>query len=174
MESWKMTVMDVIRSRVSVRKWKNQPVEKKQLEVLMEAAQRAPSAYNWQPYRFILVDDPSKLGMVSEAAGQPRIAKAPLFIAGVADPKKSARWHLVDTVIALTHIMLAAYELGLAGVWIGAFDEDGIKKSLGIPKDLVVAGTLALGVPDEKPSIRSRKKIEELFSRNQYDKPFKP
>lgn len=169
-----MTVIDIIRSRRSVRKWKDESINKKQLDILMEAAQQAPSAVNWQPYRFVLVDDPEKLKLLSQAAGQPNIAKAPLLIVGVADPKRSPRWHVIDTVIALTQTMLAAYGVGLGGVWIGAYDDDSVKKALDIPKNLVVAGILALGVPDQKPPARSRKSIEELFSKNSYSVPFKP
>jgi nitroreductase len=167
-------VIDIIRSRRSVRKWKDESINKKQLDILMEAAQQAPSAVNWQPYRFVLVDDPEKLKLLSQAAGQPNIAKAPLLIVGVADPKRSPRWHVIDTVIALTQTMLAAYGVGLGGVWIGAYDDDSVKKALDIPKNLVVAGILALGVPDQKPPARSRKSIEELFSKNSYSVPFKP
>ncbi len=52
-----MTVLDVIRARRSVRRWKDQPVGKKQIDALVEAIQKAPSAVNWQPYRFIFIDD---------------------------------------------------------------------------------------------------------------------
>jgi nitroreductase len=166
--------MEIIRSRRSVRKWKDQPVEKKQIESLMEAVQRAPSAVNWQPYRFIFVDDPEKRKQVSQAAGQPKVAKAPLLLVGVANPKRSQRWYLVDTVIALTQALLVAYEIGLGGVWIGAFDDTKVKKSLSIPEDQVVAGILALGVADEKPAQKSRKSIEDLFSTNDYTMPVKP
>jgi nitroreductase len=166
--------MEIIRSRRSVRKWKDQPVEKKQIETLMEAVQRAPSAVNWQPYRFIFVDDPEKRKQVSQAAGQPKVAKAPLLLVGVANPKTSQRWYLVDTVIALTQALLVAYEIGLGGVWIGAFDDNKVKKSLSIPEDQVVAGILALGVADEKPAQKSRKSIEDLFSTNDYTMPVTP
>jgi nitroreductase len=167
-----MTVMDIIRSRTSVRKWKDQPVEKKQLELLMEAAQKAPSAVNWQPYRFVLVDDPGRLVLVSKAAGQPNLAKAPLLVVGVADPKRSPKWHVIDTVIALTQMMLAAYEAGLAGVFIGAYDESKVKSMLDIPGELVVPLILALGVSDERPHPKTRKSIQQLFSINSYSKAF--
>ena len=169
-----MTVMDIIRSRRSVRKWREVPVEKKQLDIIVEAGQQAPSAVNWQPYRFVIVDDSEKLNLLSEAAGQPNIAKAPLLVVGVADPKRSPRWHITDTVIAMTQILLASYEAGLAGVWVGLFDEDAVKKALDIPKNMVVAGILALGVPDQKPPARPRKSIQQLFSKNNYNSPFKP
>ncbi|WXG45065.1 MAG: nitroreductase family protein [Promethearchaeati archaeon SRVP18_Atabeyarchaeia-1] len=165
--------MDIIRSRRSVRKWKSKPVEKKQLDIIMEAAQQAPSAVNWQPYRFVLVDDPEKLNLIAKASGQPNLAKAPLLVVGVADPKRSPRWHVIDTAIALTLIMLAAYEAGLKGVWVGAFDDDSVKQSLDIPKESVVAGILALGAPDQDPPARPRKSFEELFSRNSYKRPAK-
>nr|MDO8133116.1 nitroreductase family protein [Candidatus Njordarchaeum guaymaensis] len=169
-----MGVMDVIRSRRSVRKWKDQPVKKEQLQVLMEAAQQAPSAVNWQPYRFVLVDDPEKRKEVSRATYQRFVSKAPLLIIGVADPKTSPQWHLIDTVIALTQMMLAAYELGLAGVWIGVFDETSVKKVLGVPEDLVVAGILALGVPNQKPDPITRKSTMELFAIDSYSQSIKP
>jgi len=169
-----MDVMDVIRSRRSVRKWKAKPLEKKQIETLMEAAQQAPSAVNWQPYRFVFVDDPDKRKEVSKAAYQSFVARAPLLIVGVADPKMSPQWHLIDAVIALTQMMLAAYELGLAGVWIGAFDESKVKKALDVPEDLIVAGVLALGVPNQKPDPITRKSIKELFARNSYNQSVKP
>jgi len=168
-----MAVMDVIRSRRSVRKWKDEPLEKKQIDILMEAAQQAPSALNLQPYRLVLVDDPNKRIEVAKTTGQRFVSKAPLLIIGVADRKMSPQWHLIDTVIALTQMMLAAYELGLAGVWIGAFDETSVKKVLGVPEDLVVAGILALGVPDQKPHPIMYKSIEELFARNSYNEPVK-
>ncbi|WXG46186.1 MAG: nitroreductase family protein [Candidatus Atabeyarchaeum deiterrae] len=169
-----MGVMDVIRSRRSVRKWKDQPVDKTKLDILMKAAQDAPSAVNWQPYRFVLVDDPERRRIISKAAAQPYLAKAPLLVVGVSDPDKSPTWHLIDTTIALTHILLAAYEVGLGGVFIGAFDEGQVKGALGIPKDKVVGGILALGVPDAKPGPKTRKSIETLFSKNSYDVSVKP
>jgi nitroreductase len=166
-----MTVLDTIRARRSVRRWRDQPVEKKQMDALIEAIQKAPSAVNWQPYKFIFVDDAGKRKLVSEAAGQPNVAKAPLLVVGVANPKRSPKWYLVDTVIALTQALLVAYEVGLAGVWIGAFDETTVKKALSIPDDQVIAGILALGVADEKPAQRPRKGIEDLFLANDYNKP---
>jgi nitroreductase len=166
-----MTVLDVIRTRRSVRRWKDQPVEKKQVDALVEAIQKAPSAVNWQPYKFIFVDDPTKRKLISQASGQPNLAKAPLLVVGTANPNRSPRWFLVDTVIALTQALLVAYEAGLSGVWVGAFDETMVKKALSIPEDQVVAGFLALGIADEKPAQRTRKSIEDLFSINDYSKP---
>jgi nitroreductase len=168
-----MTVLDIIRTRRSVRKWKDQPVEKKQIDALVEAIQRAPSAVNWQPYKFIFVDDAGKRKMVSQAAKQRKLMKAPLLIVGVADPETSPSWFLVDAVIALTFALLVAYDVGLKGVWIGAFDEAGVKRSLNIPENQVVAGILALGVADQKPAQTPRKSIEDLFSTNDYNEPMK-
>jgi nitroreductase len=100
------------------------------------------------------------------------VTKAPLLVVGVANPKRSPRWYLVDTVIALTQALLVAYEAGLAGVIIGAFDESKVKAALDIPEDQVIPLILALGVPDEKPRPITRKSIQELFSINSYSQPF--
>jgi nitroreductase len=167
-----MTVLDVIRTRRSVRKWKDQPVDKKQVDALVEAIQKAPSAVNWQPYKFIFVNDPTKRKLLSQACGQPNLAKAPLLVVGVANQKRSPRWYLVDTVIALTQALLVAYEVGLAGVIVGAFDESKVKATLEIPNDQVVPLMIALGVADENPRPITRKSMPELFSVNTYNKPF--
>jgi hypothetical protein len=53
------------------------------------------------------------------------------------------------------------------------FDETMVKKALSVPEDQVVTGFLALGIADEKPAQRTRKRIEELFSANDYSRPMK-
>jgi nitroreductase len=59
-------------------------------------------------------------------------------------------------------MILQAYELGLGTCWIGAFKEDEVKKILKIPESVRVVAVIPLGYPDEDPSERSRKGMDQI------------
>ena len=75
-----MDVSDAILKRTSIRRIKPDPVEKEKLEKVLEAAHRAPSWGNTQPWRFIVVQDKARREAVAAAGGQPQIAGAPVII----------------------------------------------------------------------------------------------
>lgn len=74
-------------------------------------------------------------------------------------------------MIALEHMVLAATSLGHGTCWIGAFNEEEVKKILKIPENLAVVALLTVGVPDESPSARSRKAFGEIFFKESYGVP---
>jgi nitroreductase len=65
---------------------------------------------------------------------------------------------------SLEHIVLEAVKLGLGTCWIGAFNEDEVKRILKIPQDKNVVALLTVGVPAESPTARPRKALEEIVS----------
>jgi nitroreductase len=76
-----MDVSDAIQKRVTIRKWKPVPVEKEKILRVLEAGRRAPSWGNTQPWRFIVVQDKSKIeALAKSAGGQPQIMTAPAII----------------------------------------------------------------------------------------------
>jgi nitroreductase len=74
-------------------------------------------------------------------------------------------------MIAIEHMVLAATALGYGTCWIGAFNEDEVKKIVKVPENLVVIALLPIGVPDEKPLPRPRKAFKEVFFKEAYGKP---
>ena len=77
-----MEVSQAIEKRVSIRKWKPDPVEKEKIEKVLWAGWRAPSWGNVQPWRFVVVQDKEKLAKMAEASGgQAVVADAPVVIA---------------------------------------------------------------------------------------------
>ena len=84
------SIMDVIKSRRSIRKMKRSPIFEETLNTLLEAARLAPSWANLQCWRFIVVKDEEKKHQLSEADG-PREAmlNAPVVIVACAYPKES-------------------------------------------------------------------------------------
>jgi len=164
-----LDVFEAIKVRRSIRRYKKgAEIPEEHLRKILEAARLAPSAANRQPWRFIVVRDPEVKRRLAEACrGQMFIADASVVVVALGDPSIS-RWYLQDPMIAVEHMVLEATELGYGTCWIGAFDEDAVKKVLDIPAGLKVVCALPIGVPDESPSARSRKSLDEIFYLDKY------
>jgi len=167
-----MKVLDIIRARRSVRKFRPDPIPEDALGRALEAARLAPSAKNFQPWKFILVRDPDTRRRLAQAsAGQSFMAAAPVIIVACGFPGDSYTrmgrymnsWP-VDVTIAFEHLVLQAQEDGLGTCWIGAFEEEEVKAVLGVPTEVKVLALTPLGYPAEAPAARGRKGLEEIVS----------
>jgi len=65
--------------------------------------------------------------------------------------------------------LLQAYELGLGTCWIGAFKEDETKKILSVPDDVRVVAMTPLGYPNQPPSQKSRKSLDQIICFEKYE-----
>ncbi|HVN66760.1 MAG TPA: nitroreductase family protein, partial [Candidatus Sulfotelmatobacter sp.] len=74
------------------------------------------------------------------------------------------KWYFVDVGIALEHMALTAWELGIGSCWIGWFDEKKVKKMLAIPRGEEVIALLTIGYPKtgQKPLPKSRKSLAQI------------
>lgn len=168
-----MTVMEAIRGRRSVRSYSSKSVEKEKLTAVMEAARLAPSARNRQKWKFIVVTDPEVKEKLFEACnGQPSIKEAPAAIVVCGEePGIMACGQPVETVdasIAMSFIILKAYEEGLGTCWLGHFDQYKVKAALKIPEEVFAVAVTPLGYPAESPDARPRKKLDEVVSFDKY------
>lgn len=170
-----MEVLEAMKTRRSVRKYKSTPVSEEVLKDVLSAARAAPSGVNAQPWKFIIVtDEEIKRKLVQACNGQKFIAEAPLIVVGCGFPDEAyptiggyMSGYVIDVTIAMDHLILAAASAGLGTCWIGAFKEEKVKEILGIPQDVKVVALTPIGYPDEVPSKRSRKDLAELVC---YDK----
>ncbi|MEM2197333.1 MAG: nitroreductase family protein [Sulfolobales archaeon] len=164
-----MDVMEAIKTRRSIRRYKSTPVEDEKVIQCLDAARWAPSAMNSQPWEFIVVKDPDMRRKLAEIHRYGRhMAQSPVVIVVLAKPV-SRYWH-GDAAVATQNLLLAAHSLGLGTCWMGVIDtefEEPIKKLLGIPKDLRVLCTVSLGYPDESPT-RTRIPLEEKVHWEKY------
>jgi nitroreductase len=164
-----MDTMQVILSRRSVRRYKDQAIPADDLKQIMEATHQAPSAANRQPWHFVVVTDAEQKEHVAQACnGQMWMADAGAIVVALGVPKVSEKWYRVDVAIALENLVLAAWSLGYGTCWIGAFDPAKVKQVCGIPADLDVVACTPLGVPEIAPAARDRKPWDEVFSINSY------
>jgi nitroreductase len=168
-----MDVFEAIRTRRSTRKYRPDPIPDEKLEMIFEAARVAPSAANRQPWRFIVVQDAERKKALAEAANkQTFLSDAAAIVAAMSDPEVSSKWHEKDTMIALEHMALAATALGYGTCWIGAFDEDAVKRLLKIPMKIRVVALLPIGIPNETSAPRPRKELSEIFFKEEWQAPW--
>ena len=164
-----MDVYEAIVRRKSVRGFKDEEVPEEIISRLLEAARLAPSASNRQEWRFVVVRDPAMRSQLVEAArGQKFVGEAPVVLACCAETDEHVMacgqlCYPIDVAIAMDHITLCATVEGLGTCWIGAFDEDRVKKLLGIPSPIRVVGLLPVGYPTDSSSVKKKRlPLEEI------------
>jgi nitroreductase len=173
--STKMDVFTVISQRRSVRAYKAVEVEEEKLKKILEAARLSPSASNRQEWKFIIVRSMETRKKLAKAAfGQSFIGEAPVVIVACGTEPKAIMacgqpTYTVDVSIACAFMILQAYELGLGTCWIGAFREGEVKKILKIPESVRVVAMIPLGYPDEDPSQRSRKDLDQIICSEKFE-----
>ncbi|MFH2037293.1 MAG: nitroreductase family protein [Candidatus Zixiibacteriota bacterium] len=164
-----MEFYDILVKRRSIRAYKNKPIPEDTLLKILEAARLAQSATNRQPWRFIIIQDETNRKKVAElCTGNNWAADASVILAGVAVDTKYRMGNGrpasdIDLSIALTQISLAAVDQSLGTCWIGSFKYNEAMAYMKIPKDNILVGFMTLGYPDESPSEKSRKPMEEII-----------
>ena len=163
-----MEVMEAIRTRRSIRKYKPDPVPDDILQDVLNAARLAPSAGNRQPWLFIVVRDPEVKERMKEVYGAEWFYTAPVIIVACGYRDKAwtrsdgKNYMEVDVTIAMDHLILAAWEKGLGTCWIGAFDPQKAREVLEIPEDAEPVVMTPLGWPAEQPEAKPRKSLDEI------------
>jgi nitroreductase len=175
--------LDLIRQRRSIRKYTADEIEADKIELLKEAALRAPSSMGHNPWEFIFVTDQQLLAKLAKAKphGSSFLAGARLGIVVCVDPEKSAVW-IEDAAIATIFIQLAVESLGLKSCWIQIRErmhddtksaEAYIAEVLNIPSKFKVVTMVGIGYPAEQkaPHTRDELQDEKVFL-NRYGSPF--
>jgi nitroreductase len=164
-----MSLVDVVLSRRSIRRYEQKEIPRDVLDKILEAGRQAPSAANKQPWHFIVLTDSEIKKKLSNRAFSRFIKDAPVCIVGCAHKDLIAgKWSIVSTTIALENMVIAAWALGIGSCWIGDFSEEKVKKLLSIPESWNVVALISFGYPAEKPQPRKRKRVEEIVGFNKF------
>lgn len=174
-----MDFYKVIEERRSIRKYKDTPVNEEAINAVLNAARLAPSWKNLQCWRYVVIKDPEIKKLISQAftetnPGKKSVIAAPVLVVLCADPSLSGKvgnkeYYLVDAGISMEHLVLAACNEGLGTCWLGLFDEDIVRKTLGIPDNWQVVAMTPLGYPAQDPKPRPRKLLQEIVCYNKWE-----
>jgi len=163
------SLLTLLKTRRSIRRYRPDPVPDEMVEQLLEAGRWAPSASNRQPWVFIVVHDEAIRQQVAQHAAfyfikWAHVGEAPLLIVLCGDARNPAyrRFLHEDVGLAGGQIMLQAKALGLGTCWIGALDRKAIAGILKIPDHLEIVGLLTVGFPAEDPPPTPRKPLAEI------------
>lgn len=162
----------VLKTRRSVRSFKDKSIEEEKIKKIFQAANSAPSAGNLQAYEIFLVKEKSVKKRLAEAAlNQDFIAQAPVVLVFFANPGKSATrygergrtlYALQDATIAASFAWLSVVDQGLSTVWVGAFYDDKVVATLKADPSLIPVVILSIGYPAEAPVSPPRRSLSDL------------
>jgi nitroreductase len=182
----KMNVMEAIKQRRSIRKFKSTSIDQNTLDTILEAGRLAPSWANTQTWRFVVIQDEIIKAQFADIVCMPDsrnnivIKQVPVVIAACAELNKAGfregkptsdkegYWFMFDSGIALQNMVLEAQELGLGTLYIGAFNSKKAGVFLGVQDGYSCVILLAIGYPDEQPEARQRKTISEIVFKNKF------
>jgi len=175
-----LDVFEAIKRRRSIRAFTHEDVSKEEVEKLLDAARHAPSAGNIQPWEFIIIRDSKIKQKLSMAAlDQAFIEEAPVVIVVCANEMRSGRGYgsrgatlycLQDTAAAIQNMLLTACALGLGTCWVGAFQEEDVRRILNIPGGVRPIAVIPVGHPAEKPETRFKRALSEVVHYETYSK----
>jgi nitroreductase len=178
---------DVVKQRVSVRKYRPDPVPQDHLDMILDAARLAPNSGNQQACRYLVVRDREKLEALKEDSVRNRmrwleeegyevpeeaelrqryedVFSAPVFVLVLVDTTVMYEGYTdMDGSLAAGYIMLAARALGYGTVFYsGSVTEELCRKHFGIPEKYKRVCMIPIGVPVEWPERRKRLPLKKL------------
>jgi nitroreductase len=150
METW-----DTIRARRNVRQYIDRSIAREDLERILEAGRRAPSASNWQPWNFVVVTDHAQLAELAKVwRGAGHVARSAATVALVAqEPEDAGRRGLLmyDLGQVTAIMMLAAADLGIGSGHASVGDQEQARRVLGFPDGYLCAYLIGFGYPADRP-----------------------
>ncbi|OLN22193.1 nitroreductase A [Domibacillus antri] len=183
-------MLKLLKSHVSVRKYKDEPVSDETLHELIAAAQAAASSHFVQAYSIVDVTDPDKRDQLAELSKNPvqikGAARALVFCADLKRLDYAAAKHgktveagttenfmvaVIDTALLAQNFVVAAESQGYGICYIGGVrnNPEPISRLLGLPDHVIPLFGLTFGVPAQTNEVKPRLPVEAILHTNEYD-----
>jgi len=159
-----MEVLDAIKSRVSIRRYKNIPISKEILSEIVNCARLAPSGYNHQPWMFVVVTDPKLKTAIAQAAQWGEFIKEAGACIAVCC-KKGEETMVEDACAATENMIIAARAFDLGTCWVNSFKKthsENVKSIIKCPSEYELVTLLAIGYHEQHKS-PPKKPLEEVI-----------
>lgn len=179
-----MDAIEMIKERRSVRKFKNEKVDRKTMKEIVDISRWAPSWVNYQIARYTLVDDEEiikklatdgvngfvyNIQTLKNAKGVAVLS----FVKGKSGKldlekdtyatSKTNVWEVFDAGIACQTFCLAAHAKGIGTCIMGVIDEKSISEIVNLPEEETVAALIVYGYEESHPSPTLRKNVDEIL-----------
>ncbi|MDC7244318.1 MAG: nitroreductase family protein [Sphaerochaetaceae bacterium] len=177
-----MDAIEMIKERRSIRKFKNEKVDRDLMKEIVSISRFAPSWGNFQVARYTLVDDPDLIRKIADEGvhgfnyninslrNAPGVAILS-YVKGKSgrlekiklQPNQEHGWELFDTGIACQTFCLASHAKGIGTVIMGVINQDEIAKIIDLPSDQQVSALIAYGYEEIHPKPTRRKDVDEIL-----------
>lgn len=173
-----MTVYEAIKSRRTIRKFKDTPVKQEDILKIIDGGRLAPTGANLQPIKFLVVTDRDlrkQMYPFIKYAGylpdfNPTFEQSPTaFIVVLNDTEiKSTEKSECDSGAVIMNMCLMATELNIGSCWLGAIDRAKIKKILKLDDKYDITYLLGLGFPAQSgEAVKMNDSIKYYHDENQ-------
>ena len=173
-----MDVLEAIKGRRSIRQYTDQPIPKKLIGQLLEAAEWSPSVSNQQRWRFVVVTEHSTKELIRQVS--PGIfVGPPVYIVICAEEVSDAKaWdratYLADCSMAAQNMMLAAYSLDLGTCVVLSFSPPAVQEILELPENIKPVLIVTVGYPNQQqPTPPARLPLEQIAFEEEYGREWK-
>jgi len=173
-----MSVIECIKKRRSIRRYKKRNVSDNIILKLLDAARYAPfggpCTIEPQLWEFIIIRDPKiKKALAHGNKEREFITTAPVIIACCADTTKDPKYRDYDITVALAveNLMLAATSMGLGTCYITCYgnhiaherERKILRETLKLPEHIRLVCLVTVGYPDEIPPPKPLRKLEDMI-----------
>ncbi len=179
-----MDAIEMIKGRRSVRNYRDEKVDRKLLEEIVEVSRWAPSWANFQIARYTFVDDPAMIEQIYlrgvkgfayniKTLKNTRSLLVLSYVKGKSGKlgaegyatSKAAEWEMFDAGIACQTFCLAAHAYGVGSCVFGVIDDKEISEIVGLPEEETVAAVITLGYEEGNETVVTPRKAAKDIMR---------
>lgn len=177
MENRTVDFMGLAAARYSVRRFAARPVPRETMGEILRAGMLAPTACNLQPQRLLVIDSPDGLARLRKCTMSHFDAPAAVLVCA----DQAVCWKreydnqpsgAIDASIVCTHMMLAAWALGVGTTWVMHFIPEAVREEFGVPPDYEPVALLVMGYPHAEakpyPAHAKRREASEVTAYNHF------
>ncbi len=164
-----MEALVALKTRRSIRKYKNHNISDEEIKEIITCAMYAPSAFDYQPWHFMVINKKEIFNDIFKVVTHAEMIKEASHVIIVCGDKKLEENEglLIQDISAATeNLLLATHSLGLGAVWIGIYPFNeiikGIKELFRFPDKIIPVSMVVIGYPAEKPEQPERYKQDKV------------
>lgn len=153
-----MDFMTLAAERYSVRKFTEKPLEQNIIDKIIKAGHLAPTGCNYQPQRILVINSEEAVSKLKNCTKCHFGAKTAMLVCYNKDECWTRKYDgktcgVADACIVTTHMMLAAFEMGVGSTWVMHFDPFAMRREFNIPEGIEPVALLVMGypAPDAEP-----------------------
>jgi|YelNatPaOPRAMG01_1025707.scaffolds.fasta_scaffold02943_5 nitroreductase len=158
-----MDTLEAIITRRSIRQYTAQKIPDDKLKRILQCAMFAPSAMNYQPWHFIVVEKKNKIEELQNIFPHADMLKQTtllIIVCGDSELEKNIDYLVQDCSAATENALLSIHALGLGGVWLSVFPNKeiiaGLRKTFEIPENIIPISAISIGFPAEVKDAEDR------------------